>query len=241
MRSDAAPALSQNIVPTWSGAHTFSANQALTTSPIMVKSAAPALEVTNTGAAANNQRWRLNTPSTTTLALGPLSDDGNTFTQAFVLTRSGTTASQIDLNATNVRINGTTVQINSNPVSTSQSGTFTAAWVNGCSDDPVQSFRYTLNGNVVVIQMFGATSCTSDANNKSTASGALPLAIRPANQQQAKYTNVNYGGTPTDSCLTLQPDGQIQLHVTTACGANPPNANMTISAAEQSSLTYLIN
>lgn len=210
-----------------------------TTPTLQLSGTTPTLELRDSDGAADTQRWRFTT-SPTTFELNACSDNGTVCTPWVTGTRSGTTVSAIDLNATNVRINGIAV-VNSNPISTSQSGTFSAAWVNGCSNDPSQNWRYTLNGNVVVVQMSGASSCTSDANNKSTASGALPSIIRPAAQQNAKYTNVNVNGVATEMCINFQPDGQIQMHISPACGTNPGNLDFTISAGEQTSLTYLIN
>jgi hypothetical protein len=55
MRSDAAPALSQSIAPTWTGAHTFanSGGQGFTIS----RTAAPNFRINETAAAADNRLW----------------------------------------------------------------------------------------------------------------------------------------------------------------------------------------
>lgn len=58
MRSDAAPALSQSIAPTWSAQHIFSqAKGAGTTWPVMFSSSAPGFALNETDAAANNRIW----------------------------------------------------------------------------------------------------------------------------------------------------------------------------------------
>jgi hypothetical protein len=58
MRSDAAPALSQAIVPTWTAQHIFSLNGA-TNAAILASSARPQIDWNETDAAANNRRWRM--------------------------------------------------------------------------------------------------------------------------------------------------------------------------------------
>lgn len=57
MRSDAAPALSQAIAPTWTAQHIFSLSGA-TNAAILVSSAQPQVDWNETDAAANNRRWR---------------------------------------------------------------------------------------------------------------------------------------------------------------------------------------
>lgn len=64
MRSDAAPALSQSIVPTWTGVHTFSAN------PI-VSSADPRINWCNSSAAANSKcsNYRVDTTGSVRMSI----------------------------------------------------------------------------------------------------------------------------------------------------------------------------
>lgn len=57
MRSDAAPALSQAIAPTWTAQHIFGLSGA-TNAAILVSSAQPQTDYNETDAAANNRRWR---------------------------------------------------------------------------------------------------------------------------------------------------------------------------------------
>lgn len=57
MRSDAAPALSQAIAPTWTAQHIFSLTGA-TNAAIFASSAQPQVDWNETDAAANNRRWR---------------------------------------------------------------------------------------------------------------------------------------------------------------------------------------
>lgn len=58
MRSDAAPALSQSIAPTWSATHTFTTAVSGGTAPILLSSASPGTVSRETDAAANTQYWR---------------------------------------------------------------------------------------------------------------------------------------------------------------------------------------
>ena len=59
MRSDAAPALSQGITPTWTATHTFSKSGGGTSAATLLSSAAPATAWTETDAAADNKLWDL--------------------------------------------------------------------------------------------------------------------------------------------------------------------------------------
>ena len=58
MRSDAAPALSQAIAPTWTAQHIFSLTGA-TNAAILLSSAQPQVDWNETDGAANNRRWRI--------------------------------------------------------------------------------------------------------------------------------------------------------------------------------------
>jgi hypothetical protein len=121
------------------------------------------------------------------------------------------------------------------------SSTFTVTWVTGCSNDPTGDFTYVQTGNIVTLQMTSAVSCTSDATSKQTATGALPAAIRPTRTQSLKTTDVSIASADTEMCLTLQPDGQIQMHTGIGCGTNPGNNNMAVVVANQTALSYLLN
>lgn len=57
MRSDAAPALSQSITPTWTGMHTFSQAVSGTTYPIFISSVTPGVALNETDGAADNRLW----------------------------------------------------------------------------------------------------------------------------------------------------------------------------------------
>lgn len=57
MRSDAAPALSQSITPTWTAAHTFTQVATGSTVAVLLSSNSPVLAWNEADAAANNRRW----------------------------------------------------------------------------------------------------------------------------------------------------------------------------------------
>lgn len=120
-------------------------------------------------------------------------------------------------------------------------GTFNAQWVNGCSDDPTSVFSYVQTGNSVTIQINNSVTCASDATQKSTAAGAVPVGLRPARVQSLKYTDIQVAAVDTEICLTIQVDGQIQMHTGASCGTNPGNSNLSIVATSQTALTYLTN
>lgn len=74
MRSDAAPALSQAIAPTWTAQHIFSLTGA-TNAAILASSAQPQIDWNETDAAANNRRWRFEAQGEQ--FLGRVVDDAN--------------------------------------------------------------------------------------------------------------------------------------------------------------------
>lgn len=100
MRSDAAPALSQSIAPTWTGSHTFTATTVLSsTSPVLWWAETDAS--TNEGnwlTFANNGQWRL----ASSLDASPTS----AAVDAILVDRTGGNFASIDFTATNIDFNG---------------------------------------------------------------------------------------------------------------------------------------
>lgn len=85
MRSDAAPALSQAIVPTWTGAHTFSGN------PITLTSATSGANLqyfSNTTNTADLKSWALRVGSTGSFTLNPMTDALVRGNDALVVTKN---------------------------------------------------------------------------------------------------------------------------------------------------------
>lgn len=89
MRSDSAPALSQAIVPTWTGAHTFTAAATDLLSTVTLKGVGNTfLEFWNTVATANNKRWVIGNGPTNLLTYC-YADDGQSLQTATRITRNG--------------------------------------------------------------------------------------------------------------------------------------------------------
>jgi hypothetical protein len=89
MRSDGAPALSQSIVPTWTGAHTFSPASGVT----RITSSNAALRFSATGAATDKKTWdTVVLDSTGAFSLRHLNDAESSSTTWLSATPSGTTS-----------------------------------------------------------------------------------------------------------------------------------------------------
>lgn len=103
MRSDAAPALSQAIAPTWSGQHTFSLGTSGATVPIFLSSVTPSLDFNETDGSANNRRWRL-TVENEQLSYQVLNDVVGAASTFIAINRTGNVVDSIALTATSVPI-----------------------------------------------------------------------------------------------------------------------------------------
>lgn len=119
MRSDAAPALSQGIAPTWTQQHIYSA--ANEPSAILMSANSPVLSWLNTGAAANVGRWRAFPNSSGTFCFQAITDNVATATSYLCITRNSTPA------ITNIDIGNSTdnpaVTLNGSPLKAILSGT----------------------------------------------------------------------------------------------------------------------
>lgn len=93
MRSDAAPALSQAIAPTWTAAHIFSLGASGATYPVTVASTRPGYMLNETDAAANNRLWAV-TAQGEQLTIDLVSDAG-TGTTVMSIDRTGNTVDLI--------------------------------------------------------------------------------------------------------------------------------------------------
>jgi hypothetical protein len=110
LRSDGAPALSQSIVPTWSGLHSFTASGWPGTAGAQLISAAEARTTYNeTDAAANNRRWQIY--AETERFIGAAVNDADSARTAWLtVDRTANTIDTIDLLATTVSVNGQSVR-----------------------------------------------------------------------------------------------------------------------------------
>lgn len=107
MRSDAAPALSQAIIPTWTAQHIFSLSGA-TNAAVLVSSAQPQVDWNESDAAADNRRWRFEVNSER--FFGRVVNDANSATNAWLdINRTANTVDSINLIATTVQFNGNEV------------------------------------------------------------------------------------------------------------------------------------
>lgn len=101
MRSDGAPALSQAIVPIWTGIHTFSGASTNTASAVTVSGATPQVEWLSTTGAANTRRW-ISYSGPTTYILAAASDDGLTLNDIHRVIRAGAVVQSQAWNTTGV-------------------------------------------------------------------------------------------------------------------------------------------
>lgn len=95
MRSDAAPALSQAIAPTWTGLHTFSSTD-------------PILRLNETDAAANNRVWQIESNGEQFL-LRVGNDALSSFANFMAVDRTLNVIDSIALTATTLTLNGTAI------------------------------------------------------------------------------------------------------------------------------------
>jgi hypothetical protein len=89
MRSDAAPALSQAIVPTWTAQHTFALSGTHAAPSVQLSSARPILHLNETDGAADNRRGAFE-PNSETLQLSAADDTGSAATVWCRVDRTGT-------------------------------------------------------------------------------------------------------------------------------------------------------
>lgn len=110
IRSDGAPALSQAIVPTWSGFHTFTAlgTTSLNTYPLKLSNSAVRMGFTETDATLDNGRWDLNA-SGEALSWRTVDDAGISPVTFWQVQRTGTLVDAINLTANTVTVNGQNV------------------------------------------------------------------------------------------------------------------------------------
>jgi endosialidase-like protein len=112
MRSDASPPLSQAIAPTWSAKHTFSSPfvaGTLSSMPILVSSANPAIFLNNTGATADRRLWGLDVAASGALSgrlwLDAASGSGVTWLN--ITTSAGPAINALTLSGASIRLEPT--------------------------------------------------------------------------------------------------------------------------------------
>jgi hypothetical protein len=87
MRSDGAPVLSQSIVPTWTGKHTFT----FADDTLMMSANAPLLKFNNTGAGSNAKLWRMTANSSGAFTFATRDDADSAGNTIVTVSRTGTT------------------------------------------------------------------------------------------------------------------------------------------------------
>lgn len=136
MRSDAAPALSQAIVPTWTAQHIFSLSGA-TDAAILASSAQPQHDWNETDAAANNRRWRLEVQGEQ--FLGRTVNDANSAAVTFLaVDRTLNVVDLIALTSTALTWNGNQLLSTGNAFA-NPTGTVGLATVNGAATTAMRS------------------------------------------------------------------------------------------------------
>ena len=101
-RSDSAPALSQAIIPTWTGPHTFTCD---TANPIQLRSTGPSVLLEVTNAAAGSKMWTVGAYAQR-YDITVWNDAFTVLTSALRINRSATTLTSIELTSTALTHNG---------------------------------------------------------------------------------------------------------------------------------------
>lgn len=124
MRSDASPALSQAIAPTWTAKHTFSLPSTFSTNSFAwsADSIAPYFQLNETDGAADAKRWAFGADSGQFQAY-MINDAGSAATQWMVVSRSGITAGNINFPNGVLQYGGTEVGYRGLPFVGTDSGT----------------------------------------------------------------------------------------------------------------------
>jgi len=135
---------------------------------VTVPATASLLTLRESDGGANAKSWSVNT-STTQLSLSLDTDAGVNTTFPLIFTRSGTTATQIDLAATALKVN--TIDV------TPSQGTFSLTLSTGCTTTPSVTATYQKVGQMVTMHIPFVT-CTS--NSSQFQFSGIPAAIRPS-------------------------------------------------------------
>lgn len=98
MRSDAAPALSQAIAPTWTSPHIFASSGGGANSAVILQSDTPVQAVYESDATASNRRWDM-VAEGEQLSYRVTADDGTTANPYLTVDRTGTTIDSVNFPA----------------------------------------------------------------------------------------------------------------------------------------------
>lgn len=148
---------------------------------IALSNATPIFVIDETGAAANNRRWKMqaNAEAFQIFTLNDANNAGSIFLQ---VDRTGTTVDTVNVTATNVQANGSNVCTanGTNCPLTESSGQFQTLETTGCSNAHSLLFAYRKIGTVVFLQVKAGGDCTSDGSGfVQYASTNWPAALLP--------------------------------------------------------------
>ena len=186
MTSDSAPALSQAIAPTWTGAHIHTPSSAVTAITINVPANATGFIInggTNTG---NNYLAQLLAGLGSGFSSGVLLQAGTTSADsALLIKNSAASTSYFQVRGDGKILGGGTVAAALVDM-TPDTGTFTATYSGGFTTTPTATYTWARMGNVVVLFM---NILTATSNATSWTITGLPAAIQPTRNQHCSVTN----------------------------------------------------
>lgn len=130
---------------------------------IALSNATPIFVINETGAAADNRRWKVQA-NAEAFQIFTLNDANNAGSIALQIDRTGTTVNSINLLATNVQANNSNVCTanGTNCPLTETSGQFQTLETTGCSNSHSLLFAYRKIGTEVFLQIKAGGDCTSD-------------------------------------------------------------------------------
>lgn len=151
-------------------------------------------------AGADTKQWRWRADGTE-FKLQLDTDPGVITTTAVRVTRSGTTATNIDLAATSVTVNGSAI-------AAQDTTTTSSAVVSGCTTDPGASARLVRTGNVVTMRwsIGGAGTCTSNSSSFSLNGSLIPAGYQPSVAQMCSFIGID-NGAPMASYIQIATAG----------------------------------
>lgn len=149
---------------------------------------APEIVLDQTGASANNRKWFIRAASGA-LTIGLLNDAESVRTDVIQLTRSGSTALNVNFYSDNIAHDGELIP-------TYESDTFTGTLAGFSGTAPSDTCRYTRIGDAVVLWVPpGSGGFNGTSNASSMIMSGVPAAIRPARTQYCAIPDVTDNGS----------------------------------------------
>jgi hypothetical protein len=121
-------------------------------------------------------------------------------------------------------------------------GSFAAPFSDACTTTPTATFDYSHVGHVVVVQLAATGgACTGDSVNYQTASGVLPVDLRPLYKvQSGPMAGFLDNSTGVQAALSLYPDGTISFQVSTGSAFTIWTAAGVRQAPSQLTFAYVL-